>query len=418
MDHWFIVPTIEQDIPEEMPEEIQPPLQPKYADLVDGLQSQKIPGEEKAVVLFTASEEIIDQISQEDDTEELSEVEALELRHEISQEGDIPDPSPPLDPGVGETPEERLNDVISQIEDGMTIGGPGVSVAEPVVSFGDQLFLDQPIQLLSFSDNVTLARQLVDLLLMPEASVISGEQNQYVNWISDPVQFISRNSNLFDQFTQGGPEQPTFGGIMMDYHLMTDYLHIPLQIGGLDNRVQQFIRSVTGLSGPLDITTTYRIFGPASLAYLDGLIKRRCPNLGLDEGNYLNGTVEHTLKPDSPHESALNYHDRLQYWRHNVARQEVQDTLGKIDDLTRYNETYLRNIAGIMGNEDILNREMNSTEHFLAVLSSQRNFNIHGQGTSSIIAPLALNLSNLVFLDFLGEQHFDEYQENFLRNQR
>jgi hypothetical protein len=418
MNQWFIVPLVEQDVPEGFPEGPEPPKQPKYADLVDDFQSNEIPNEDNAVVLFDASEEVIEQIRQNEDVEELSEVEAARLRHEISQEQDAPAFDSPINPGEGETAEERLNNVISQVEEGLTIGGPGVTVAEPAISVGDQLFLDQPIELLSYSENVTLARQLVDLLLKPEASIISGEQNQYINWISELVQYVSRNSNLFDQFTQGGPRQPTFGGIMGDYHLMTDHLLMPLHFGGLDNRVQQFIRSVTGLSGPVDITTNYRIFGPFSLALLDGLIKRRCPDIGLDNGNLQSGAVELTWRPSSPRESSLSYHDRLQYWRHNVARQEIKKVLEEINDLTRHRESYLRNIAGIMGNEDILDRELESTEHFLAVLSSQRHFNMHGQGTSLVITPLALNLCNLIFLDFLGEDNFDKYHEMYLGDAR
>jgi len=160
------------------------------------------------------------------------------------------------------------------------------------------------------------------------------------------------------------------------------------------------------------------LFGPTSLAMLDGLTKYRCADLNTDDGNYQNGTIELSWRPNSPEESSLNYHDRLQYWCSYVATTGIEETLSKINQLDRYDESSLRNMAGIMGSEDVLERELSSTGHFLAVLSNQRHYNIHGKGSSGVITPLALNLCNLLFLDMIGPEQYENLREQYLIEQR
>jgi hypothetical protein len=71
-----------------------------------------------------------------------------------------------------------------------------------------------------------------------------------------------------------------------------------------------------------------------------------------------------------------------------------------------------------MSNEETLEDEIDSTGHFLRVLSDQRSYNIHGNGSSATIAPLALSLCCLVFWDMIDEETYSDYQENILREMR
>jgi len=119
-----------------------------------------------------------------------------------------------------------------------------------------------------------------------------------------------------------------------------------------------------------------------------------------------------------PNGGGFNYHDRLQYWRHYKATDAVADTLEQIDDLNRYNNSYLERMAGVMGNKKTLEEEINSTGHFLRVLSDQRNYNIHGNGSSATIAPLALSLCCLIFWDMIEEGVYAKYQETILKEMR
>lgn len=134
MDRWFIVPLVQPERPEGAPENLSIPSRPKYAELVDNMQSREIPNSDEALVLFSANEEVIREIEERDDSETLSEVEALEIQHEISQEQRDTQPEPPIEPGSGDTIEDRLNDVIAQTEERLSIGGPGITVAEPLMN--------------------------------------------------------------------------------------------------------------------------------------------------------------------------------------------------------------------------------------------------------------------------------------------
>ena len=119
-----------------------------------------------------------------------------------------------------------------------------------------------------------------------------------------------------------------------------------------------------------------------------------------------------------PEGGGFNYHDRLQYWRYYKATDRTRSTLEQIDKLSRYNRSYLERMAGVMGNENTLEDEINSTGHFLRVLSDQRSYNIHGNGSSATIAPLALSLCCLVFWDMVDEETYNSYQEDILREMR
>lgn len=170
---------------------------------------------------------------------------------------------------------------------------------------------------------------------------------------------------------------------------------------------------MTDMTEDLNESSAVRIFGPTSLALLDGLIKRRCPDLD-EEGNPEQGSITAQWRPDSPDIQGATYHDRLQHWRFDIASQTTSETLAKIDDLSRYEIDYIRSLAGVMGNTEILDRELGSTQHFLAVLSEQRNYNIHGMGSSHVIAPMALSLCCLVFWDYIDSEEYQAYQETIL----
>lgn len=416
-DRWLIVP-FTKDRPSN---ELEPQKLPKYVDKIDSYQSKAIPNEDKALVLFEGTEQVLDDISDNDDVKELNEVEAQKLFQKIERQKDEEEEEDfqPISRGEGDTSEERLQDVISKLEEGMTIGDEGVTVADPAMTVGYRIFLNQPVITLDYSDIVELPRQLSDLILKPPASVISNEQREFLIAIPDLTQYAMNETETYDGFSGDLESQgPGFKDLMLNYRVMMDYTMIPDRMGDADNRVREFISSYTGLSGPNNILIPFSLFGPTSLAMLDGFIKYRCEDIGINEGNYRDGEIEMSWRPDSPSKSSMTFHDRLQYWRTYVANDKVKSALDKINNLSRYNADNLRNIAGIMGNEDILERELESTKHFLAILSEQRNYSIHGQGSSRVIAPLALNLCSMVLLDKLGSDRYGKIVEEYLIKQR
>lgn len=413
-ERWFLVPAIETDT--ERPDRKPPVKHRKYAEKAEDWDANQVPDSDKQLVLFRAESEILSEIAEHEDAEPISEIEARKIAQEIEEQQESEDPRP-VDPGEGNTPEERLNDVISSLD--IRVGDDGVTVADPVIAVGYRLFLDDPPVLLDFKEITELARQLFDLILCPPATVIPIEQREFIAFMSNFIQFAVTESNVLDTYMKDDlASGPGIKDLLLNYNLMVDHILLYDNLSDADQRVRNFIYAYTGISGPKTGIIPFGLFGPTSLAMLDGLVKYRCPDIDLSEGDYMRGAIEMPWRPNSPSNSSMNYHNRLQYWREYVASDEIKPTLNTIDDLTRYNENNLRRLSGVMGNEDILEREKDSTEHFLAVLSEQRNYTIHGQGNSRILAPLALNLCNLVLLDMIGSQNYDQLREDFLVAQR
>lgn len=232
------------------------------------------------------------------------------------------------------------------------------------------------------------------------------------------MDYVNSNGDEFDTLTSK-EDSPDFGygGIVRDFLDTIRIVSLPRHLSGIDPRVMRFIQQMSGLSNSIDEFSVLRLFGPNSLAILDGLVKRHC---GLDsDGNIENASIKAVWIPDNPQRSSLNYHDRLQYWRYQHATNQVRNALDDIDDLQRYNLEYLRQMGGVLGNSKTLDDELGSTNHFLRVLGKgQRNYNIHGNGSASSIAPIALSLCCLVFWDLVEKETYQKYQEEILRKLR
>lgn len=415
MDRWFVVPGVSTS---DGAHPLGPDTQPKYRGRVTYEQAHAIPESDQFLVLAKSEEDELQKLAAKGDVGELDEKDAVEIQYEIQSKREQAEASMPIEPGQGDSIEDRLEDVIEQTNERLVLGDEGIEVSEPSISVGSQLILDSPIPTLDYQELANLGRQLVDLIVLPKASITSVEHHQYLEWNSSFIRFVASETEEFENLVGSSMSHPGPSSMHADFHTMIELVNMPVNMDGADSRVEQFIRSYTQLSGPLNSGSMFRIFGPTSLSLLDGLVKRHCNDLSNDGGNYLGGEVTRTWVPDSPTASSLTYHDRLQYWRTEVANDSIRDSLTQINDLTRYDSDHLENIAGIMGNTEILDRELDSTQHFLAILSAQRNFNIHGRGSSNVIAPIALILACMVFLDELGPDKFEDCRDAFLRAQR
>jgi len=71
-----------------------------------------------------------------------------------------------------------------------------------------------------------------------------------------------------------------------------------------------------------------------------------------------------------------------------------------------------------MDNRDIYDSEKDSTNHFLNVLSGQRHYNIHGEGSSTSILPTVLSLCCLIFWDTISSANFEAYKPKLIEEIR
>jgi hypothetical protein len=370
--------------------------------------------------------EVLQKISQKDDAIPLTEAEVgrrMQAQQEKrAQEGGESSRSGPQPPAMGEgsSIEERLEDFVDNAVGSsfVVMEGDG-EFSKPMNTRRHPGFYQGHMGLLELADLRRFPRYLIDVILRPESAVILPEHYAYWQWTAQFVRHANRNGDEFDSLVSKRKNSPDFGygGIVRDFLDAVEIVSFPRRMSTVDPRVVQFIQQISGLSSSMDEFSVLRLFGPNSLAALDGLVKRRC-SLNTD-GNLEGCSIEATWIPNNPGKSAFNYHDRLQYWRFHHAADQVQNTLSDIDELQRYDIEYLRHMGGVLGNTQVLEKELESTNHFLRIAGkSQRNYNIHGNGSASSIAPIVLSLCCLVFWDVIDEEPYQNYQEEILKQLR
>ena len=416
-ERWFRVPRVGDG-------SLDSPYRPKYHEQVDGASNTEIAEESRFITLFEAEEDVLNRIAEKDDVTELTEIEAIQIMENANQperfEGKGPKPS---EAGEGDTNEERLEDFIQNAERSTTAisRGEGEAIFANIVNFRyDTAFIEKPIQRESPNEIQRFPKYLFDLLLRPEATTISHEFFYYWDWTAEFGKFVISEGNEYGPLIkqqQSGP--PDFGHANLFHDLFTavEFMRLARKLRGHDDRVVEFITEMSGMEAGVEEGSIMRIHGPSTLAILDGFVSRRCGGTD-DDGNIIDPAGEQIWRPEEYRDSNYTYHDRLQYWRHYIAGETVSQTLADIDELTRYNRTYLERMAGIMSNEETLRDELGSTEHFLRVFSDQRDYNMHGNGSGSTIAPLALTLCCLVLWDMIDEDTYQEYRNQLLRELR
>lgn len=399
-------------------------FRPKYADR-EGVDSYSIrrefPDESEYIALFEGDEEVLEGIANEDDAISLTEAEVGRIIQQDQGKGPTEGGPQPPQMGQGTTLEERVEDFIENTTGSsfVVMKGEG-DFSKPLNFRRHPGFYQGHLGILDLDQMRNFSRYLVDTILRPETAVILPEHYGYWQWTAQFVHYAISEGDEFETLTsQDEGEQPDFGyhGIIHDFLNTVSIVAYPRRLAGIDNRVTQFVQEMSGLSERIDESAILRLFGPNALAVLDGLIKRRC-NLNQD-GNIEGSAVELVWRPENTEGTGLNYHDRLQYWRYYKARDSVQEILGTIDDLQRYNIEYLRQMGGVLGNADVLDEELSSTNHFLRIVGKgQRNYNIHGHGSAPSIAPIVLSLCCLVFWDLVDEETHQRYQDEILQKLR
>ena len=395
---------------------------PKYADLEGvGDYSVKVrfDSPSRCIVLFSGSETVLERISDMEDSEVMTRAEAHRYIQESNGRVEQDSYRPPQ-PGQGDTIEERVDDFLDNVVGSTRIEFEGDSEfyhTKPYIQYPRPAFYPESNALLSLEEQRKFPKYLTDLLLRAEAAVLSVEHYEYWLYTARFLRNVLPEIDDFDQLTEperlGRPVDIGYGGLVGDFQNLISIATIPRRLTNPDDRVNQFVRSVSGLGPSFDEHSALKLCGANSLAILDGLVTRHC-SLNSD-GNLENGTVEMTWRPDSPDGSGFGYHDRIQYWRHYCSSETTENTLSEIDDLNRYDLDYLRLVSGVVGNEEVLEDEIGSTNHFLRVLGrSQRNYSIHGEGSGPLIAPIALSLCCLVFWDHLDEETYEVQQDRIL----
>lgn len=122
---------------------------------------------------------------------------------------------------------------------------------------------------------------------------------------------------------------------------------------------------------------------------LEGLLKRRCND--------------------------LNPNSQINVWRGFQTLADdagvspvVEEILREVDNLNRYDQEVLeRKMAGVP--------DLSDKDSLLWLIKEQRNYNVHGEGSTQAIGSIVLTLCSLIFLDELSKKDYPEMRKEVLR---
>lgn len=246
-----------------------------------------------------------------------------------------------------------------------------------------------------------LPQYLCDAILLPHKTTAPLDSYLYWAWTAAVASSLTFSGRHFDF------EDTVF---LWDFLSTVHMTLLPLRHHRLDEDDQQTIAdlnpSIEGLR-----YAGIRFAATIGCSILDGFISRHCDELDQD-GELVSGSLNASWRPDGRITNPPNFHDRVQVWREYQASQDTKHSLDAINDLTRYDVDVLR--GKLEGSGDILEEERESTNNFLRVMKEQRDYNIHGSGSTQVIGPIVLNLCCLVIWDQIPEDEFDTYREGTL----
>lgn len=265
----------------------------------------------------------------------------------------------------------KVVEFIDTIDEGNIVKDKGT---ENIISLQGYYLLPCGVPLHEFylEELYYFSKCLVDSALKPHTNAITTDFTAYWGWTAALVSHYELNENL-----------ERYHEIIRDYYylvhsalvserhsrLIQENHEVGMTISRLNPSLQEF-SMVTGL--PLAATFGFSV--------LEGLLKRRC----------------NSLSPDS----------RTNVWRGFQTLIEdpdvspvVQQVLQEIDILDKYDRDLLeRKMAGIP--------DLSDKDSLLWLIKEQRNYNIHGEGSTQAIGSLVLTLCSLVLLDELDDGNY------------
>lgn len=320
--------------------------------------------------------------------------------------------------GEGANRQERIEDIVSKSERMFGWGNSGegeVEIMQPQQFSRQNVFVQKPMHDFTLNELQEFPRYLSDLILRPKFSIVSAEHFNYWAWTVVAMKNIDSTTDILDNFRRFDNEKRLSPGdsmIVPDFYNIVKLLQMPLKTKPRGDLPSLLVNEVIPMAMRMDIdfemSSFLRIFGPSSLSILDGLVTRRCNDIGKDGHSKEGKAISAPWLASGGSVTGLNLHHRLQVWRCHEASQTVEETLSSFNEISRYNPTYLRRLIGIR-NRDELDKQLSGGKNFIGVFGDLRNYNMHGSGSSSIIAPLALSFCCLLFWDLVDRETYDNF---------
>lgn len=271
--------------------------------------------------------------------------------------------------------DEKVEEFTEMIDEGSEINDAGV---ETVISLPEFHLLPfgLPVHEFYLEELQYFSKSLIDSGLKPHTNAVTRDFSAYWGWIAALISHLERKQ-AFKEYQE----------IINDYYYLVHSALVSERHSDLMRINPNFHISLAQLNpsfaeitlgGGLPLAATF------GFSVLEGLLKRRCNDLMPDSRTNIRRGFQ-TLIEDSE------------------VSPMVREVIQEIDDLDRYNRDVLeRKMAGI---PDLSNRDS-----LLWLIKEQRNYNIHGEGSTQAIGSLVLTLCSLVLLDEITESEYSEAQ--------
>lgn len=272
--------------------------------------------------------------------------------------------------------DQRAAEFVVDIDDGNEIRDEGTENIYNTA--GHRIIAEEdPVHSLSINELRYMPLPLINCATMPHTNAITKDFKSYWGWSAAVFSDLS---------TKGEGDMPL--ELLQDYYFVVHSMLLSERHNALmrENRqLQKHIElhnpSINGVANG----SGYSVASTFSFPLLEGFLKRRCNDLDPDDNiNIYQGLKTLIEDPD--------------------VSDVVREVLLVIDDLERYDIDILeRKMAGIP--------DLRGKDSFLWLVKEQRNYNIHGEGSTQAIGSVALTLCTLVLFDMISDRTYQENRE-------
>ena len=280
-------------------------------------------------------------------------------------------------------------DILSGPAGGVTGGADGLLYHENLRLL-DEYKYDIPE--LELDELRLLGKHLTDVIMKPDTRLggLGPDHLAYWAWTADFAHYT-----LIEQ-----QEREEYRLILLDFETLIDFVSLSFR----DIMHPQIPTSL--------MTSGLRFVGGAGFPLLEGLIRRRCEEVSLDGSVQFESEDKQVEVAGRQREGPIN-NDReaplqldhlLHIWMKSGATEEVKQLLEDIDGGYE---------PGQIGKKFPDADTDKFSEGFFRVLFDQRNYNLHGEGSTQTVGAVILNLCCMVIWDFLNQAEYADAGVDF-----
>ena len=280
---------------------------------------------------------------------------------------------------------ERAARYVAEIDSGSVVRDEG---KENIIQTPREMEIlvpnDRPVHDLNIDELRYMSRSVIDCATMSHTNAVSSDYKSYWGWVAAVVSqaIMSEDSEvpieLFDDYSR-----------IVHSTLLTDrHTALSMENRKLSEQIDMYNPSINAIARGSGLSAA----STSSFPILEGLLKRHCTDLEVNQRSNI-------------------YKGFRKLTNDTKVSPMVKEILLEVDRLERYDTEVLnRKMAGIP--------DLTDKDSFLWLVKEQRNYNIHGEGSTQAIGSIGLTLCTLVMLDMISEESYREYKSSAIQSIR